>query len=183
MDFWSTLWDTFTNPSNNIYPDEPANARGASSLLCIDVFFHIVRNTNGTDAFLPPNLDDVVSNLNEFYSPHNIVINNLGSDFIDDTNFLTLFNGEQDALFDRNQRTDAINFYITNSLWGTVVGVADDIPSTSLVIREDWVLTSISAHEFGHCLNLYHTFQGSSFAPNTTCAEAIMDLIAILVEI
>ena len=64
-----------------IYPQENENlqARGSTSNLCINVFFHIVRNSNGTDAFSIPNTDTIVQNLNEFYSPQNITINNLGT--------------------------------------------------------------------------------------------------------
>ena len=81
-----------TNPT--VYSQEKINpqARGSSSALCIDVFFHIVRNTNGTNAFNTPNLNAIVNDLNEFYSPNNIIINNVGSGFINNTNFVNIDN-------------------------------------------------------------------------------------------
>lgn len=163
-------------PANPTVYSSNANARGASSAHCIDVFYHIVRNTNGTNAFTPNNLDDITDNLNEFFSPHNIIINNAGSDFIDNTNFVNI-GGENEAvsLGQTNNHSDAINYYIVETLWnvgtGLVTGTANSIPSNNLVIRNDRTLTSTSPHEFGHCLSLLHTFQGT--AGGSGCAEAI----------
>jgi hypothetical protein len=152
------------NPT--IYPQEDTNlqARGSSSALCIDVFFHIVRNTNGTNTFTIPNLDAIVNDLNEFYSLHNIIINNAGSDFINNSNFVNIDNDtEARNLGQTNNRNDAINYYIVETLWnvngGFITGTANSIPSNNLVIRRDRVLTSTSPHELGHCLNLLHTHE------------------------
>ena len=162
-----------------IYPQENPSltARGSGSALCIsvDVFFHIVRTTNGLYAFVPPTADDIVRRLNRFYSPHNIIINNVGTDFIDDSDLLIIDidSGERNTLFATQNRSDAINFYIVEDFTGgNFAGMAQSIPSKNLVIRDAYVSSSISAHELGHCLNLYHTFQGT--ASNTSgCAENI----------
>ena len=117
-----------------IYKDYP-NARGASSAHCIDVFFHIVRNTNGANAFTPPNLDNVVINLNRFYSPHNIAINNAGSDFINNSDLLIIntIDKEENTLFGINNRSEAINFYIIDHFTvSELTGKAKDIPSLKL---------------------------------------------------
>ncbi|WP_445738563.1 zinc-dependent metalloprotease [Mariniflexile sp.] len=129
-----------------------------------------------------PNTNNITVELNEFFSPHNIAINNLGTDFIDNTNFLQVDEGEHTTLMNSGfDVPNAINYYIVDELWdvfesgvliGSVTGVADGIPSNSLIVRDDRVLLATSYHEVGHCLNLYHTFQGTS--PNTSgCAEAI----------
>lgn len=150
------------NPT--VYPQEETNlhARGSSSALCIDVFFHVVRNTNGTNAFPLPNIDAIVGEMNEVYSPHDIVINNAGIDFIDNTDLLIIDtdNGEDNVLFSTQNQEEFINFYIVDSFIRTgLVGKAQNIPSRNLVMRENDVLTNVSAHELGHCLNLYHTHQ------------------------
>ncbi|MBC6427113.1 MAG: hypothetical protein GDA51_11775 [Ekhidna sp.] len=44
-----------TNPT--IYSGSAGSRTSGNSEYCIDVFFHIVRNTNGTNAFTPPNTD------------------------------------------------------------------------------------------------------------------------------
>ncbi len=148
-----------------IYPDpDNANARSAGTSFCIDVFFHIVRNSNGRNAFTIPNTNDIVEKLNEFYNPHNIVINNAGTGFIDNTNFVNIDNDSEAATLGRTgNHFYAINYYIVENLWttprGYVTGTANSIPSNNLVIRKDRVLTPTSSHELGHCLNLFHTFE------------------------
>lgn len=168
------------NPT--IYPQEDTSlqARGSSSALCIDVFFHIVRNTNGTNAFTTPNLDAIVNDLNEFYSPHNIIINNAGSDFINNSNFVNIDNdNEARNLGQTNNHNDAINYYIVETLWnvngGFITGTANSIPSNNLVIRRDRVFTSTSPHELGHCLNLLHTHEtarGVEAINGSNCSSA-----------
>lgn len=87
-----------TNPT--VYPEEEKNfqKKGSSSAICINVFFHIVRNTNETNAFTMPNTNDITEELNEFYSPHNIIFNNLGSDFINNSNYVDLTINEAENL-------------------------------------------------------------------------------------
>jgi len=179
-----------TNPI--IYPQEDNNKKGKgpntykspNSYTCINVFFHIVRNTNGTNAFPMPNTNNIIVELNQFYSPQSIIINNIGTGFIDNSDFIQVDEGEHTTLMNSGYDVpNAINYYIVEELWdvyrngvyqGFVTGVADDIPSNSLVIRNDRVLSSTSHHELGHCLSLYHTFHGSiaENVPNS-CAENI----------
>lgn len=163
-------------PTNPVIYSGNANARGASSAYCIDVYFHIVRNTNGSNAFTLPNTDDITEELNEYFSPHNIVINNAGFDFINNSNFLTLdalYGTEDDALFSTENQAGVINFYIVDNFVTTgVVGLAEDSPSRNLVMRDEDAISFVSAHELGHCLNLYHTFEGSG-TNDETCPEAI----------
>ena len=157
------------NPINpTVYPQEDTNiqAKGSSSALCINVFFHIIRNTDGTSAFSEPNLDAIVSNLNQFYSVHNIIVNNLGSDFINNSSYINIDNNTEAINVGQvNNRNDAINYYIVETLWnvngGFITGTANSIPSNNLVIRSDQVFTSTSPHELGHCLNLLHTHETS----------------------
>ena len=147
-----------------IYSGSATGRNLGNSEYCIDVFFHIVRNTSGTNAFTPPNTDAIVKELNKFYSPHNIVINNAGTGFINNSNSVSIEDRrEAESLGQTNNRSDVINYYIVKNLWstdrGTIVGTANSIPSNNLVIRSDRVLTSTSPHELGHCLDLLHTHE------------------------
>lgn len=172
-------------PSNPTIYSDNANARGASSAFCIDVFFHIVRNSNGTNAFTLPNIDDIVEDLNEVFSPHNIIINNAGNDFIDNDELVNIsleefnrevYNRDSDQTFtNRFGRNNVLNYFIVNDIISSDFnGFASGLPSNSLFIRHDRVLTSSSPHEVGHCLNLYHTFHGSiNEQVSGSCAEAI----------
>ena len=158
------------NPT--IYRQETDGGRLSSSddVFCINVFFHIVRNSNGSEPedFTTPDLDEIIDNLNQYYNnPHNIIFNNAGSQFIDNTDYVNIENqSEATKLGQINNRSGFINYYITKRLWritggGFVVGTANTIPSNNLVIVSKHVLSATSAHEVGHCLNLLHTFETS----------------------
>ena len=108
------------------------------------------------------------------------MINNAGSGFINRTDFVNIDNRtEARSLGQTNNQNGAINYYIVQTLWNTddgmITGTANSIPSNNLVIRNDRVLTSTSAHELGHCLNLLHTHEttrGVEAINGSNCATA-----------
>ena len=62
-----------TNPT--IYSGSAASGRTLRNTeFCIDVFFHIVRNTNGTNTFILPNTDAIVKELNKFLIPKTFIV-------------------------------------------------------------------------------------------------------------
>ncbi len=103
-------------------------------------------------------------------------MNNLGFDYINNSTYYNIDdvgnnNSEFNALVQINNRQDAINIYIVNNAV-SYDGRANGILSQALVIESSWVNTQMVSHEVGHCLDLWHTFQGT--AANTSgCAEAI----------
>ncbi|OXB07904.1 zinc-dependent metalloprotease [Flavobacterium pectinovorum] len=152
-------------------------AAAQSASYCINVYFHIVRDNSGNGGIQVNQLSSIINNLNQFYNSHNIYFVNAGYDFINNTNYQQIDNKqESENLAQTNNLSNSINYYIVDRLWNTpegfIAGTAISIPSNRLVIRKDYALSEVSSHEMGHCLNLWHTFQGTK--PNTDgCAEAI----------
>lgn len=147
-------------------------ARNSLPSICIDVFFHIVRETNGTGGFNPSNINAVVNNLNQAFNPHKIYINNVGVGFINNSTFYNLTNNQQfNNLIATNSNPNAINFYLVNSApWSG----ATYILSRALVVVNGDALKATSPHELGHCLNLEHTHRGSGSCNDFGgCAENI----------
>ena len=139
--------------------------------VCINIYFHIVRETNGSGGINPNQLGNIVNNLNLYYNTFDIYFTNIGFDYINNSTYTQVTENEANSLGQLNNQSNAINYYIVDELWnvgsGFVTGTALSIPSNRLIIRRDRVLSSTSPHEVGHCLNLLHTFE------TYYCAEAI----------
>ncbi|MGV8947694.1 MAG: T9SS type A sorting domain-containing protein [Lutibacter sp.] len=181
---------TPSNSPNQNFSSQILNKGGAylnEDSYCINIKFHIVRETNGTGGFNPSNIETLVSNLNQVYNPVNIHINNIGYDYIDNSNYYNLTVAGFNSLIAINNTSNSINFYLVNS-YGSYAGQAQDIPSTNLVVVNDYAFLSTSEHELGHCLNLYHTHHGTWICErdantcievdgnsNTTCGDYVED--------
>lgn len=153
-----------TNTSTYSQP-QSAKAYNYGKNICIDVQFHIVRNSDGSLAFTPQSENAMLDELNEFFNPHQIFFNSVGVNFIDNTNYVTTSESEANQLVTLQNNPNALNYYVVNELWnvggGFVTGTAVSIPSNHFIIRNDRVLTSTAPHEAGHCLDLYHTHETS----------------------
>ncbi len=126
--------------------------------ICVRVYFHIVRNTAGTNGFNVNNIPALVNILNQAFIPRNIFIVNAGSDFINNDVYGLEFNDtEFGALTSINNVPNAINFYLLPINPSGYAGRASAIPGNSLVVGFDFINSSTSPHELGHCLNLFHT--------------------------
>lgn len=154
------------------------NSYSTDDPICINIYYHIVRNNNGYTSFDTNNLDMITTNFNEVYSKYYIYINSLGYDFIDDNNYYeltyTLNNTDDvdnyDRLVQTNSHSNAIDIYIVNSITnesgGTLSGRANGQPSKALVIINDVFFNRIPGHELGHCLGLMHTHETRYGAEN-----------------
>lgn len=145
--------------------------------VCINIYYHIIRNSSGIGGINQNQLELITDDLNLQFGNHDISFTTSGFDYIDNTNYQTINNSTEAAnLAQVNNFSNSINYYIVDSLWnvgsGFVAGTAINIPSNNLVIRSDRVFLSTSPHEIGHCLNLWHTFQGTA-SGTSGCAEAI----------
>lgn len=148
-----------------------------SNPYCIRIVFYIVRKTDGSGGFNIANISQIMRNLNDVYNPRNIFLYNTGVEYIDNSIYYDLDvsngNNEFPGLISSNNSTDAINFYLVNnvhSMSGQYAGMAENIPSRNLVVANSMALEPTSAHEVGHCLNLFHTHRSSS---EGGCPEAI----------
>ena len=172
--FISTLKAQNCGTPNSGVNQEFGTLRNSSceTSVCINVFFHIVKKTDGSGGFNVSNVDLIVNDLNEFYNPHNIYIHKQGVDFINNSYYYDLPSIGFNGLIGQNNVTNAINFYLVNS--APYQGRAEDIPSKNLVVSNSFALSPTSSHELGHCLNLWHTHHGSGNCGDTLgCAEAI----------
>jgi hypothetical protein len=129
------------------------------SPICVNVYFHIIRNSNGTGGGITPSqIPQLLNILNEAFNPHNILISNAGQDFIDNDAYALEFNdGEFNALTATQNVPNAVNIYLLPVNPLQYAGRASAIPGRNLVVGIDYISTSTLPHELGHCLNLFHT--------------------------
>ena len=139
--------------------------------ICINVQFHIVRLNDGTGGVTESYVNQINNLLNSHFNPHSIYINKVGIDYINNSSFYNMNDGNFNSLILTNNNANAINFYLTNSC-SSWAGKAESIPSKNFVLVNSYGLTGVAAHEFGHCLNLWHTFQGT-LSGTSGCAEEI----------
>lgn len=129
--------------------------------LCLNVYFHIVRDDNGLNGLPQFELGNVFVDLNSKYNPHKISFNNQGYDTINNTLLNDLQNLEVNSLVAINNMPNAINIYIVNTVTSGWNGFAPNIPGKNVIVTIDAALNGITAHEVGHCLNLFHTHHGN----------------------
>ncbi|HNL84924.1 MAG TPA: T9SS type A sorting domain-containing protein, partial [Chitinophagales bacterium] len=152
--------------------------------ICVNVFFHIVRQSNGTGGYTNTNFNNLIQILNSAYNTHNILFNFSGFDYINNDTWanMTVTEANINAITLVNQTNNALGIYIMpNSLYTPngygVAGAANAIPGRGLIIDKNFVTQSTLSHEIGHCLNLFHTHHGSSceFSSNNPnyCQEMI----------
>lgn len=149
------------------------NTNYSNTPICINVQFHIVRDSNGSGGVSNAFVDQIVNLLNSKFNQHNIYIRNAGVDYINNSNFYNTNDSYFSSIVATNNNPNAINFYLVNSC-SNWAGRAEQIVSRNLVIVNSYAQTGVSAHELGHCINLWHTFHGSPAEPSSgSCAEAI----------
>ncbi|MCL2073229.1 MAG: M43 family zinc metalloprotease [Marinilabiliaceae bacterium] len=196
--FWSTLLLVLCNfgvsaqnfcltPSNipeflQTVPQNKYVKTRSGDTYVVRVFFHIVRQSNGTGGQTTSEVNTAFNILIEDYQPHGICFELLGIDEIHDDNtynkmwFSPNTNGDgKFSDFNPNSHPDAIDVYLfANDRLN--FGVAAGIPASALVIGGKYidgtnlVTSHVLSHEMGHCLGLYHTFHGLC---ESGCAELV----------
>ncbi|UPS91803.1 T9SS type A sorting domain-containing protein [Bizionia sp. M204] len=130
--------------------------------VCLNIKFHIVRQSDETGGFNPSNIPNILNRLNGDYNAHNIFFNSVGFDYINDDVYYDLSGTEDQDLLLLNHSTTAFNFYIVNA--APYRGVS--MSPTEFIVKAVDAESSISSHEIGHCFSLYHTHRGMGTGGN-----------------
>lgn len=166
-----TTYDPLTPPNgNNITTNNQSNA-DPNQKFVINVFFHIVKNDNGTlpvtsygyEGFGENKILEAVKILNLAYNSHNIFFKYKGFDVINNTSI----NNDAAANFSQFSalgldKPNCFNLYFVDipgsgGAWA-LQGNSRSIFSYYYIYLE---LEKTIVHEIGHCMNLRHIFQNA----------------------
>lgn len=162
--------DNCGSPFQELDTTIPPKTTSLQQNYCVNVYFHIVRNSNGQGGINPNKLEDIIYHLNSVFEEHRISFIKMDVDFIDNSSFLALSENEYESLTNTNRFEQALNYYIVDTMWDSVYGAAY-LRTNALVVRKNSVTTMVSPHEVGHSLGLYHTYQGTA-SSSPGCSEA-----------
>ncbi|GEM_PF-4780012 len=142
----------------------------------IKLYFHLVADGVGNFGFSPSDINTLIANLNQDFNPHNIHICNGGYQQINSQRHHIIDSQAKfDELIASYSVSDAINVFTVlsshNSNFKEIRGKAESILSKNLYVQNQYALSRITAHELGHCLNLYHTHSGNGCGDGLNCVE------------
>jgi hypothetical protein len=155
INVFSQTWICGFEDSDKNVPDKSLlESISTDNSICVNVAFHIVRETDGTGGLNPTNIENIVNELNFVYNVHNIFINNVGFDFIDNSEYYSFDKNEEYSILNESHRQDALNIYTINT--APYQGSARR-QYKSIYIDQDTVASRILHHELGHLFGLLHT--------------------------
>ncbi|MEA5459214.1 M43 family zinc metalloprotease [Arcicella sp. LKC2W] len=146
----------------------------------VPIRVNIIRRNDGTGGATLDIINRGLARTNALYINSNIQFYFCGTtpNYINNTTYYDFTNTNEDALANSNDVTNAINFYIVNSInvsgFGGACGYAY-YPTTAnpkatnrVFFDDDCVDYSSFPHELGHYLNLIHTFDRANGAELVT---------------
>lgn len=134
------------------------------------IYVHVIRQSDGTGGQSVSDVYEALSYLDQDYNSHNIFfVWDCVIDYIDNDGY---YNSQgTSAIFNVNSHTDGIDIYLFRDNpppGATGNGLAQGIGATAFyVFGNFWnppynplVRSHIISHEMGHCINLWHPWQG-----------------------
>ena len=118
----------------NSLQDDGASYQAAARCYTVRVYFHIVRQSDGSGGQPTSVINTIINNFNSSYSAYGINFENVGNDQINNSFYLTGFNlSKFNSLVNVNHVSNAINLYLLddNTYNG---GRANGIPGNALVV-------------------------------------------------
>lgn len=146
----------------------------------VKVFVVIFANSDGSNvAATEADVLRQFANMRDFYAPRNICFILTGIDQVNNTDLNNLDTDTEEGELSPFVRANSLTVFVHASLFsgadGSWNGFAYDIPNNYLSIVSGALssTTNLStlAHEMGHCLGLYHTFQSRRDADNNIIRE------------
>ena len=166
-----------TEPPLNYQTYENSSTSSPSAVTpnyCINIAFRILRNNDGTNQAIDPNIiTQVLSHLNSNFNSHGISFIQVGTyDYIDNTSY----NNYVAPTTSLSLIPNCLNiFFIKNFLNSngsqTSIGGISSFGTLRARIKGDGALNGNIIHEVGHSLNLIHTFSCTNPC-SQNCAES-----------
>ncbi|NND33767.1 MAG: hypothetical protein HKN76_14350 [Saprospiraceae bacterium] len=137
--------------------------RKTSTSYTINITFHIIRKSDGSDGATIGEINDELARINAFFAASDIqfVLESI-NEVLNDTYAATnadWFSITRDILYPTYGATNRIDAFIFNSMVDGVNGNAFNIPSDYFAASENRLNTGNWAHEIGHDLGLLHTHE------------------------
>lgn len=156
---------------------------GISDPVMLRMFVHVFADNNGTNRAAEDTMIlSRLESMQEYYAPRDICFQLIGIRQINNTDLNNHNTSTEESELFPFLVPDAINMFLHTTLInneGGLNGSAYDIPNSYFSIVGSVIQTgtnlSTTAHEMGHCLGLYHTFETGFGAENVLRAGPCAD--------